>query len=147
MINNQHNNEKRFGPKRNVSFGHNQPNTNSRSFSAVTSNVNAKTKSFVAENLNKLRASNLPAQAGKNLVFIRKEQSRGHNNQNSGHRNTPKKHGVRKVTSEFATKKEQVIPLLAQGNIRIVPLGGVDAIGKNMTAVEYGDDIEDSCDW
>jgi ribonuclease J len=38
-------------------------------------------------------------------------------------------------------KPEDTIPPLAKGNIRIVPLGGVEEIGKNMTMVEYGDDI------
>jgi ribonuclease J len=34
-----------------------------------------------------------------------------------------------------------VIPALEPGNIRIIPLGGVEEIGKNMTAIEYGNDI------
>ncbi|MDP1624954.1 MAG: ribonuclease J [bacterium] len=34
-----------------------------------------------------------------------------------------------------------VIPPLAPGNIRIIPIGGVEEIGKNMTAFEIGDDI------
>jgi hypothetical protein len=38
-------------------------------------------------------------------------------------------------------KQEDTIPPLAKGNIRIVPLGGVEEIGKNMTMIEYGDDI------
>ncbi|OGC79540.1 hypothetical protein A2852_02815 [Candidatus Adlerbacteria bacterium RIFCSPHIGHO2_01_FULL_54_23] len=33
------------------------------------------------------------------------------------------------------------MPPLEAGNIRIVPLGGVEEIGRNMTAIEMGDDI------
>lgn len=33
------------------------------------------------------------------------------------------------------------IPPLAPGNIRIIPLGGVEKIGTNMTAIEIGNDI------
>jgi len=36
---------------------------------------------------------------------------------------------------------EDKIPPLEPGNIRIIPLGGVEEIGRNMTMVEIGDDI------
>ena len=36
---------------------------------------------------------------------------------------------------------ERPIPPLGSGNIRIIPLGGVEEIGKNMTMVEVGNDI------
>ena len=39
------------------------------------------------------------------------------------------------------TKGEDVIPALAADSIRIIPLGGVEEIGRNMTAIEYGNDI------
>lgn len=38
-------------------------------------------------------------------------------------------------------KKVEVIPPLAPGDIRIIPLGGVEEITKNMTMVEYKDQI------
>ncbi len=38
-------------------------------------------------------------------------------------------------------KPREKIPELAQGNLRIIPLGGVEEVGKNMTVVEYGNDI------
>jgi len=33
------------------------------------------------------------------------------------------------------------VPKLKEGNIRILTLGGVEEIGKNMTAIEIGNDI------
>ncbi|MBI2476429.1 MAG: ribonuclease J [Candidatus Taylorbacteria bacterium] len=38
-------------------------------------------------------------------------------------------------------KTDGVIPNLAPGNIRVIPLGGVEQIGQNMTMVEFGGDI------
>lgn len=40
-----------------------------------------------------------------------------------------------------AEKKPDIIPPLAPGDIRIIPLGGVEEITKNMTMVEYKDQI------
>ena len=38
-------------------------------------------------------------------------------------------------------KKKITIPPLAPGDVRILVLGGVEEIGRNIAAVEFGDDI------
>ena len=50
-------------------------------------------------------------------------------------------HPVRHVSEQGSNPDEKPIPPLEAGNIRIIPLGGVEEIGRNMTAVEFGDDI------
>lgn len=47
-----------------------------------------------------------------------------------------------KTKKEYFTKnKKTTIPPVEKDVIRIIPLGGVEEIGKNMTAVEIGNDI------
>ncbi len=48
---------------------------------------------------------------------------------------------VRPVMTQMHKSVEDTVPALAPDSIRIVPLGGVEEIGKNMTAVEFGNDI------
>src|SRR6202042_168779 len=48
---------------------------------------------------------------------------------------------TREVRDTAPNPGEVAIPPLEAGNIRIIPLGGVEEIGRNMTAVEFGDDI------
>lgn len=56
------------------------------------------------------------------------------------------KHGVRRKPKtppqiENRIEKRSDVPKLETGNIRIIPLGGVEEIGRNMTAIEIGNDI------
>ena len=50
-------------------------------------------------------------------------------------------HPVREISEQGSNPDEKPIPPLEAGNIRIIPLGGVEEIGRNMTAVEFNDDI------
>ena len=52
------------------------------------------------------------------------------------------KNARRRTNTPIRQKKpHDVIPPLGKGNIRIVPLGGVEEVGRNMTAIEYEGDI------
>src|SRR3989344_3392195 len=56
-------------------------------------------------------------------------------------RRAPNRHSDRpRTTKQFARKAESVIPSAGE-NIRIVPLGGVEEVGRNMTVIEYKNDI------
>jgi len=50
-------------------------------------------------------------------------------------------HPPREPLEQGGNGDEKPIPPLEANNIRIIPLGGVEEIGRNMTAIEFGDDI------
>lgn len=60
-------------------------------------------------------------------------------------RDMRQRHGERRMhtikSSAETLKKEDKIPPLKADSVRLIPLGGVEEIGKNMTVVEFRNDI------
>lgn len=65
--------------------------------------------------------------------------ARGHSSPSRG-RSYSKRPFPRRESSLRAPKKDDVLPPIGE-NIRIIPLGGVEEIGRNMTLIEYKNDI------
>lgn len=53
----------------------------------------------------------------------------------------PTNNSNNKTRGSFNREKKDIIPPPEKGVVRIIPLGGVEEIGKNMTAIEIGNDI------
>ncbi len=69
----------------------------------------------------------------------------GHGNRGIMNRNRPMRRPEPPTKSLINTLTKPAesghLPLVGAGNIRIIPLGGVEKIGMNMTAIEIGNDI------
>ncbi|MDP2812524.1 MAG: ribonuclease J [bacterium] len=55
----------------------------------------------------------------------------------------PERHGEHKTRfmKKFAPKAQVKIPNVPNGRLRIIPIGGCEEVGRNMTVFEYGNDI------
>ena len=68
-----------------------------------------------------------------------KRNSRRSHSNNTKRRDSGRRPERRNTTKP--TKPKVVIPEVEEGVVRVIPLGGVEEIGRNMTAIEYGKDI------
>ncbi|TSC83457.1 MAG: ribonuclease J [Parcubacteria group bacterium Gr01-1014_17] len=80
-------------------------------------------------------APRLPAQAGRADIFsaIKKPRERSAGPRLRERRQLPRR--------AFSTEPRTIIPPLADGAVRVIPLSGVEEIGRNMLVVEYRNDI------
>lgn len=78
---------------------------------------------------------NHPPKKDKNFHYKKSNT----NNKKSG---VPKyKDHNQKVNKRYAPKAKDKIPNLPVGKLRIIPIGGCEEVGRNMTVFEYGNDI------
>lgn len=82
-------------------------------------------------------------QAGTSASRGPKKNSSRNNKRNSGSKNRGPRRGTNKVnhSKDKAKHKKNPLPALEQGKVRVIPVGGVEQIGQNMTIVETNDDI------
>lgn len=99
--------------------------------------IGGENKTTFNQTTNKNVANNLR----NNTNINNKNLERKKLTKNSTYQYTKKSYGQPRNKNNYKNANENKIPPLEAGVIRIIPLGGVEEIGKNMTAIEIDNDI------
>ena len=97
---------------------------------------------------NRISFSSLSIEEKKDVKTEHKAQDKKRQVKSSSYRYSKKRYAGQsrqgrpfEAKNQYKSNGENKIPPPENGVIRIVPLGGVEEIGKNMTAIEIGEDI------
>lgn len=119
--------------KSNSRFVNTNRRTNTvRTHSKTSGPTNSKPSSPSSNTKTNVKGSNLKRNTRASYQYGRDRQMGGRRNSRPQSSITPRK---------ISSSSNLVIPNPEPGVVRIIPLGGVEEIGKNMTAIEIGEDI------
>lgn len=115
-------------------------NRTSRFHTKRTKRSRTKPRLHTSRNRGKARTRTYNARAGhakeaRTTIPVAKTRHSGIRHRSSAQARFPN------IDTNRNGKKDDVIPQLGKEVVRIIPLGGVEQIGKNMTVIEYGNDI------
>jgi ribonuclease J len=107
----------------------------------IRNRENQQNRGNTQNNQSNQRGGNRGAKHGARNAGENFPKPKSRNNPGKGMRNPGKRPIPKALTASLSKKNHDRIPEVKEGVIRIIPLGGVEEIGKNLTVFETKDDI------
>lgn len=133
----QNSNTHKSGPRTNT-YQHRNTNTSVRNIRVAYKNTVTNTNT---QNSKPTRSGLVHNKNTKDVQRNKTNKSSYQYSAKSMRRGAPPATNATKDNKKTSSRSTLKIPAPEKGIIRIIPLGGVEEIGKNMTAIEIGDDI------